>query len=633
MKGVIQMENEVLNSDNLRLRLIDLEYKGLKSEDFKREIRRIYFEETGYELKADIEILKSSEAKSLKGDKSGYDGTAIYFKTEGKENDQLYILSQGSQQAKDWEYNMNAMLAGQDASQAYATYNFVKDAKEHFNVNDKVNQADIIGMSHSLAHNNNATAQLIYNVFDKIYSVNGAQTNYYQLYSADDALRKEVNKQFSLNRSDLFAVYRLDPVKLRSFTEKYYEKEGHTKGIYQLISTDDPLYGISGVRGFFTVGTVKKVDTNTERPGIRDLFDQLPDVEVAHLQQLAITYTVAEKVGSKNGLKELTGLNISIFEGAQGNWDYAKLYVTKGDEINAMIADMNTKVPPLIDSIKKLTSNSDIIFSHFVEAGYLKESEKNIVVQELTNIENLLEEMKSIIKNNHTVRESQYNVNHAGSNPFMAVLGADIGSLIRLMKLKDSFIESFDKLKDVLGPMLAEIGDSHSILEMLNALGLQSGRAYLGNDMILFKGSGADQIKVNISAAVRMYQQGNVSLEVKTRHVETLLSALDIELVEGFALERMKVITRIAEIESNPSTYANHIDACVAPGSHVEVIGANVHEYLPPLRDIQFDGIHSVLQTEITNAKTFLTTSRTAIETLFDKDEFIAALFDYAPGG
>ena len=109
------MENEVLNSDNLRLRLIDLEYKGLKSEDFKREIRRIYFEETGHELKADIEILKSSEAKSLKGDQSGYDGTAVYFKTEGKENDQLYILSQGSHQAKDWEYNMNAMLAGQDA--------------------------------------------------------------------------------------------------------------------------------------------------------------------------------------------------------------------------------------------------------------------------------------------------------------------------------------------------------------------------------------------------------------------------------------------------------------------------------------------------------------------------------------
>ena len=288
----------------------------------------------------------------------------------------------------------------------------------------------------------------------------------------------------------------------------------------------------------------------------------------------------------------MTGLDISIFEGAKGNWDYAKLYMTKGDEINAMIADMNAKVPPLIDSIKKLTSNSDIIFSHFVEAGYLKESEKDIVVQELTNIESLLEEMKSLIQTNHSVRESQYDVNYSGGNPFMAVLGADIGSLIRIMQLKDSFTESFDQLKDVLGPMLAEIGDSHSILEMLNALGFQSGRAYLGSDMILLKGSGADQIKVNISAAVRMYQQGNVSLVEKTRYVEALLSALDIELVEGFALEQMKVVRRIEEIESNPSSYADHIDACSAPsGSRAEVISANVHEYLPPLRDIQFDGI------------------------------------------
>jgi hypothetical protein len=54
------MENEVLHSDNLRLRLIDLEYKGLKNDEFIVEIRRIYFEETGHELNADIEILKSS---------------------------------------------------------------------------------------------------------------------------------------------------------------------------------------------------------------------------------------------------------------------------------------------------------------------------------------------------------------------------------------------------------------------------------------------------------------------------------------------------------------------------------------------------------------------------------------------
>ena len=113
-KWRFEMENEVLHSNNLRLRLIDLEYKGLSSKEMKTEIKRIYFEESGQELTAEIEILKSSDAKSLKKDESGYDGTAIYFKTEEHEENQLYIISQGSQQQEDWEYNFKAMLAGLD---------------------------------------------------------------------------------------------------------------------------------------------------------------------------------------------------------------------------------------------------------------------------------------------------------------------------------------------------------------------------------------------------------------------------------------------------------------------------------------------------------------------------------------
>ena len=356
---------------------------------------------------------------------------------------------------------------------------------------------------------------------------------------------------------------------------------------------------------------------------------------MAHLQQLAIKYTVAAEVGNANGLKELTGLDMSIFEGANSNWDYAKLYVAKGDEISAMIADMNTKVPPLIDAIKKITSNSDVIFNHFVEAGYLTASQKNNVVQELTNIENILEEIKSILQTNHSVRKSQYNMNYSSTNPFAAVLGADIGSIIRLVQFKNSLTDDLKILQEELGPMFAEIGDSHAILEMLNALGSESNRAYVGQDMILLKGNGGNLIKVNISAAVRMYQQGHQLLEEKSRIVEALLSALNVELIDGFATEQLKVVRRIDNIESNPSTYGDYFDACSAPvgSSRSEIIGADVHEYLPSLQNIQFDGIHSVLQNEITNAKSFLATSRKAIEDLFSEDDLVAALFDYVPGG
>ena len=242
-------------------------------------------------------------------------------------------------------------------------------------------------------------------------------------------------------------------------------------------------------------------------------------------------------------------------------------------------------------------------------------------MKELTNIENILEEMKSILQTNHSVRESQHSMNYSSTNPFAAVLGADIGSIIRLVQFKNSLTDSLKILQEELGPMFAEIGDSHAILEMLNALGSESDRAYVGRDMILLKGNGANLIKVNISAAVRMYQQGHQLLEEKSRIVEALLSALNVELIEGFATEQLKVVRRIDNIESNPSTYRDYFDACSAPvgSSRSEIIGADVHEYLPSLQNIQFDGIHSVLQNEITSAKSFLATSRKAIEDLLAK--------------
>ncbi len=201
----------MLNSEGLRLRITDLEYKNLGHEEMEKEIRRIYFEEMGHELKAEIEILKSSNAENLKGDNSGYDGTAIYFKTEVAENNQLYIISQGSQQMRDWEYNLEAMVAGISSEQAESTYKFINNAVEEFQIDEVKNPAEVIGLSHSLAHNNNTTTQLVYGVFDKIYSVNGALTNYYQLYRFHNEFRIAVNQNFSLSRRDEFAIYQIDP--------------------------------------------------------------------------------------------------------------------------------------------------------------------------------------------------------------------------------------------------------------------------------------------------------------------------------------------------------------------------------------------------------------------------------------
>ncbi|MYL57732.1 hypothetical protein GLW20_09460, partial [Virgibacillus halodenitrificans] len=263
-------EVEILDSQQARLRLIDLEYKDLTDNELKKEIKKIYLEEYGELLNGKLEIFHSEDSKILENDVSGYDGTAIYVST--KDIDELYVISQGTTDIKDWEYNLKSMFAGLDTSQAIATKNFTEEARKHFGIDNTNNNAStsVIGLSHSLAHNNNTTAHLIYDTFDQIYSVNGAQTNFYQIYNEDKKFNKAVRENFSIPLSDFDAIYNLDPKQLETFAKEYYKDKA--TNVHQLISKDDPLYAVSGARGFFTIGDVKYVDTNPDLPGLRNLM-------------------------------------------------------------------------------------------------------------------------------------------------------------------------------------------------------------------------------------------------------------------------------------------------------------------------------------------------------------------------
>src|SRR5699024_6459053 len=117
--------------------------------------------------------------------------------------------SEGSQTAEDWLYNIRGIFAGQDISQAKGANKFVNKAKKHFEVSDSTS---VTGLSHSLAHNNNATAHLMYDTFDEIYSVNGAQTNYYQLFYNDDKFRDAVREEFSITNNN--EVRNIPPIQL-----------------------------------------------------------------------------------------------------------------------------------------------------------------------------------------------------------------------------------------------------------------------------------------------------------------------------------------------------------------------------------------------------------------------------------
>ncbi|UTR16151.1 hypothetical protein MM221_06215 [Salipaludibacillus sp. LMS25] len=96
LKMVINMTNkEVLGSDSVRARIIQMEYKELT----ESEIRRIYIEETGTEPPANITIYSSDDFPELReGDYySGFDGSAIHFYDEKKGINQVYTITRGSE--------------------------------------------------------------------------------------------------------------------------------------------------------------------------------------------------------------------------------------------------------------------------------------------------------------------------------------------------------------------------------------------------------------------------------------------------------------------------------------------------------------------------------------------------------
>ncbi|WP_371871287.1 DUF6792 domain-containing protein, partial [Lentibacillus populi] len=384
------MSDTIINSPEMRLRLIQLGYDDDLSEaEVIKKVKRIYLEETGQELKADIKVRTSEEANI--GSESGYDGTALYLDSMEKNIEELYVISQGSRGMEDWEYNLEAMLAGQNVSQAEDAAEFVKDVKNHFNIHEvengkkDENSTPIIGLSHSLAHNNNTTAHLLYDTFDEVYSVNGAQTNYYQIYNADFRFEEAVNREFSISKTDPDAIYDIDPDKLRTFAEDFYKDKA--KNIHQIISEDDPLYAVSGVRGFFTLGDVRPIDTIPDYPGLRSIMDDIPDDVVKDLQELAIQYTVSSQNGGTNAaIQDLLGVNMDVVNQFDGIWSVAKIYATNQSEIDTMIRDVNDKLPGLLAQIKTVTTNADVIFQRFVDAGYISVDQKDLIVTELTNI-------------------------------------------------------------------------------------------------------------------------------------------------------------------------------------------------------------------------------------------------------
>lgn len=638
-------DNQLVKTNELWLRITDLGYKDISKEEFVREVQRIYIEETGKPLKGEISVVRSSEFDRVnKYNNSSYDGTAIHIYSKEQDVNEMYVVSQGTTDTDDWLYNLRAMQAGIDTSQAKSTEIFVKEAQKEFKKKESIEDiSSTIGLSHSLAHNNNTVSQLLTENFDEIYSVNGAQSTYFQLYQRDFEFREAVKEKFNISLADSKAIYSLPQDELKTFAEAYYKEKGTV--IHQVISSDDPLNALANIRGFFTLGDVTMIDTNPDKPGLKAIIDKIPDSEVKSLQDFALVYAEGFQNGGNNqGIEDLTGVNMDVVDKIMNDGVGAAVGTYFSKDLDDMISDVNKKVPPLLEKVTNITSNADVIFGELKNAGYITNAQKQVAVEELANIEKSLkiieEKINSIDENRKMSEEmmkgtkySPYAGQAAMASGFNVMAG-DVDAAIAIYHEVQNMQASAKRLHEELGSVMEEIIASHGIVEMLNALGASKNQGYLGNDLVLMTG-GNQEIKVNISAAVRMYQEGQQELQKKKTYITKIAERFQEHIIDDYENQKQKVLSNIRNIETNPCgqlpLLRKHV--FLPYFSPVQIDKVEVTEQFNGLSGMDISHLMEGLTKSLTDNEDFLESTKSNIEQLFSKDRDLSILFNYVPGG
>jgi hypothetical protein len=608
------MSLEKITTTNIWMRLVNTEYDNLNSKELELKFKSIYLEETGELYEGDISIYHSSESEVTSKLNSGYDGTALLLSNNNEEK--LYVINQGTTNLADWKENIKGPFAGKSEKQAEATRTFVDDTKRNFGVGDGV---ETISLGHSLGHHNSSMTGISDDTFDEIYGVNGLQISPVEAYNYDFNFYDAVNVHFGLRGKN--DIYEIPTNELAEFTKEFYA-DAPVK-IHQYISEDDPLYAVTEKAGFVTFGDVTKVDTKLETDGIKELVDDIPDDVIASFRDLAIDYADADNKGGVNEVVyQLLGVKMEYLEGIEGKADLLKWYAMHNDEVDETMRALKDNLPPLADKIRLISQNADTIFGRLYEAGYIDEEQKKVMIEEIGNLDEDLTKILGLINANVGVNEESWSV----------ALGGDIATFLIGKEIAGSLTESIQNILDS-GTLdsLKGIKDSHSINELLNAM-TKGKKSYIGKDLIYTANAGGGEaIKVNMTAALKMYRKGAMLLDEKRTAIVRLEERLNEEIAISYREEKYKVLDGINHIEASPKSFA-YERGWMHRYPLYEVESLVVDEHIEPLRNADMDEEVRELYKNVESGHMMLEDYRKAIEELFRKEEEVAQMFDLVRG-
>src|SRR5699024_713289 len=167
---------------------------------------------------------------------------------------------------------------------------------------------------------------------------------------------------------------------------------------------------------------------------------------------------------------------------------------------------------------------------------------------ELTNIESELEDIEEQVSNWKEERDLS-NYSYGQPPPGLSkLIFTDLGAKEGLEEKVDAIIESFERLnRDDLKEVLDMIRSDHQIQTVLNTLSSDSNKSYDKNGDMILTGSG--YIKVNMSAAMRMYEEGQSLLEDKEEEIKKLEAAVEREIKDYYQRKKREVQQKNEDIE------------------------------------------------------------------------------------
>ncbi|MFC8151976.1 DUF6792 domain-containing protein, partial [Bacillus paralicheniformis] len=597
--------------------------------DFVADVRRIYKEETNKELPKDIEIYTSKEILQNKDSSvksSGYDGTAIYIQDKNHATNQLQIISQGSADNEDWGYNFLGLFLGMDDSQYKATKEFTIETKKK---TQDVKSLNTYAMGHSLANNNQVLVQLIDGEFDEVYGVNGAQISVDHILKADYKLTNYLKRKF--NTIKISEIPKND---LKKAIIKYYNDKGVTANITQRISSDDPLYGVSGKADFITFGDVKMTNTHPDIKGFRSVIDHIPDEDVSKLKGYFQKYAADYRKGGIQGFAmEAIGVDMDFLNGIMNEEGTAQqiAYCLKHPaRLLNMVGALDKKLPEFKEFFAKVKAYSGPVLNQLEANGYIDEAKKKTIQKDIAEVERLTGRLDVLYEKIKFLVDWKTVIFTLNNRQLSQSL---MKNLIEFYSTYKALEEALGKLDQDTKDLLNLIGEGHSITPLLNALSKKKGISYKGGDIYFSKkGKDGKEIKVNLSSAIRIYQAGMAAISKIEAEIERYQRVFHHEIHDHFATKKSELTKAIHDMEANPSRYQFDIQFKLASGfagSNGKLNKIVVHDSYHTAPLPQCDGVISELKKQTSSKKKFVKSIRTSIEKLFDEDEQFSALFDF----